>query len=138
MGSQGHHLLVGERVVVGHDVDDPGHVAVGGADGSCEAHGSVVPLRDAQVIAALADIFELRDDILPGLDATVREFFPLSACPALVATQFAGLLLVQGTWIEGASETLLRPAIVAAVVAGVLGFGVYNTEGGPETDSDQD
>lgn len=57
---------------------------------------------------------------------------------ALVLTQIAGLVAVQGGWIEGASEHLLRPAIVAAVVAGVLGFCVYNVQGTPETEEDRD
>ncbi|VXB90819.1 hypothetical protein [Citricoccus sp. K5] len=56
----------------------------------------------------------------------------------LVLTQIAGLVTAQAGWIEGASDYLLRPAIVAAVVAGVLGFGVYNVQGIPETEEDRD
>ncbi|MGW9551358.1 hypothetical protein ACWG8W_09945 [Citricoccus zhacaiensis] len=57
---------------------------------------------------------------------------------ALVLTQIAGLVAVQGGWIEGASDHLLRPAIVAAVVAGVLGFCIYNVQGTPEAEEDKD
>ena len=56
----------------------------------------------------------------------------------LVLTQIAGLFLGQGGWIAGASENLLRPTIVAAVAAGILGFCVYNLEGTPETERDKD
>ncbi|RZU63675.1 hypothetical protein [Zhihengliuella halotolerans] len=56
----------------------------------------------------------------------------------LVLAQAAGLVLAQGDWIVGASESLLRPAIIAAVVAGLLGFSVYNVQGRPETEDDKD
>lgn len=72
-----------------------------------------------------------------GLYTVAMTLF-LALAFALVLTQIAGLVAVQGGWIEGASEHLLRPAIVAAVVAGVLGFCVYNVQGTPETEEDRD
>lgn len=56
----------------------------------------------------------------------------------LVLTQVVGLVGAQSGWIEGASDILLRPAIVAAVIAGLLGFAVYNVQGTPETEDDKD
>ena len=47
----------------------------------------------------------------------------------LVLAQIAGLFFARGMWIASASDTLLRPAIVTAVVAGVLGFCVFNFQG---------
>lgn len=69
---------------------------------------------------------------------TVAMLIFLGLAFILVLTQLAGLVLAQGDWIAGASETLLRPAIIAAVVAGILGFCVYNAERTPETESDKD
>lgn len=57
---------------------------------------------------------------------------------ALVLAQMAGLIFAQGSWIESASDTLLRPAIVTAVVAGVLGFCVFNFRGTPLVEEDKD
>lgn len=53
---------------------------------------------------------------------------------ALVMIQIVGLVAVQPGWIEGASTTLLRPAIVTAVVAGLFGFAVYNVKDAGKVD----
>lgn len=72
-----------------------------------------------------------------GLYAVAMTLF-LGLAFLLVLTQIAGLVTAQGGWIEGASDHLLRPAIVAAVLAGVLGFCIYNVQGTPETEEDRD
>ncbi|MDI6627912.1 MAG: hypothetical protein QME72_09355 [Rhodococcus sp. (in: high G+C Gram-positive bacteria)] len=56
----------------------------------------------------------------------------------LVLAQIAGLVFAQGSLIASASDTLLRPAIVTAVVAGVLGFCVFNLQGTPVIDDEAD
>lgn len=53
----------------------------------------------------------------------------------LVLGQVAGLVFVQPGLIQGTKDALLQPAIIAAVLAGLFGFAVYNAEGAkPEGD----
>lgn len=72
-----------------------------------------------------------------GLYTVAISLFLLLAF-ALVLTQAVGLVVAQPGWIEGASSTLLRPAIVTAVIAGILGFCVFNLKGGDETDDEEE
>lgn len=45
----------------------------------------------------------------------------------LVIVQFAGLVGGQPSWIDWAAE-LKQPSILTAVVAGLFGFGAFNTK----------
>ena len=45
----------------------------------------------------------------------------------LVSVQFAGLVGAQPSWIDWAAE-LKQPSILTAVVAGLFGFGAFNTK----------
>lgn len=44
----------------------------------------------------------------------------------LVFAQVIGLIFVQPWLIEGASDTLLHPAIISAIVVGLIGYALFN------------
>ncbi|MBF4550760.1 hypothetical protein C5E07_00105 [Pseudoclavibacter sp. RFBJ3] len=44
----------------------------------------------------------------------------------LVFAQVIGLIFAQPWLIEGASETLLHPAIISAIVVGLIGYALFN------------
>lgn len=44
----------------------------------------------------------------------------------LVFAQVIGLVFAQPWLIEGASNTLLHPAIISAIVVGLIGFALFN------------
>ncbi|WP_424468005.1 hypothetical protein [Pseudoclavibacter helvolus] len=44
----------------------------------------------------------------------------------LVFAQIIGLIFVQPWLIEGAEATLLHPAIISAIVVGLIGFALFN------------
>ncbi|MBG6085092.1 hypothetical protein [Zhihengliuella flava] len=75
------------------------------------------------------------NQVLTSLYAVAMIVFLVLAF-GLVLTQAAGLFFGQGQWIAGASEALLRPAIITAVVAGLFGFAVFNVRGTSEKEQD--
>lgn len=50
----------------------------------------------------------------------------LATAAVLVLGQLVSLVAVQGAWIVALSEALLQPAIVMAMVVGVLGFVAFS------------
>lgn len=47
----------------------------------------------------------------------------------MVAAQVAGLVMVQPELVQGASDTLLRPSIIAAILVGLSGFATFTVTG---------
>lgn len=67
----------------------------------------------------------LRKLLLPLFTAAIVVFLLMAF--AIVLTQLAGLILAQGSWIDGAYEALAQPSIIAAIAVGLLGYAYYNT-----------